>query len=100
MAGLLPESNVRAAFSRPPVSHYRHYLRLTERAEAPVPDEPNRLLRFPEVIHLTGVSRSSIYRLIEQGDFPKPVSIRNARIRVWSAEAVTAWISAQLNQGD
>ena len=33
----------------------------------------DRLLRFPEVKDRVGFSRSSIYRLMRQGDFPEPL---------------------------
>ena len=33
----------------------------------------DRLIRLPEVIHLCGISRSTLNRLIKSGDFPAPV---------------------------
>jgi len=50
------------------------------------------LLRLPEVIRLSGHSRSMLYALISQGLYPKPVKI---------SERAVAWISyevAAINQ--
>jgi len=50
------------------------------------------LLRLPEVIRLSGYSRSMLYALISQGLYPKPVKI---------SERAVAWISyevAAINQ--
>ena len=32
----------------------------------------NRLLRLKEVVQMVGLSRASIYRLMDSGDFPMP----------------------------
>ena len=40
-----------------------------------VPDEPFRLWRLREVVHRTGLSASTIYRLMAAGNFPRPVRI-------------------------
>lgn len=56
-----------------------------------------KLLRLPDVIALTRLSRSTLYRLMDRGAFPRPVSVAGTRIRAWSAEAISAWIDDQLN---
>ena len=53
-----------------------------------------KILRFKEVIALTGLSRSSIYRLIEGGDFPLPRRL-SARAIGFQANDIEAWISAR-----
>ena len=35
----------------------------------------SRFMRLPEVVQLTGVSRSTIYRWMAHGEFPKQVSL-------------------------
>ena len=35
----------------------------------------NRLLRLKEVEQMVGLSRTSIYRLMDRGDFPHPVRV-------------------------
>lgn len=42
----------------------------------PLPDiTQERFLRLPEVMHLCGLSRSTIYELIRKGEFPPQVSL-------------------------
>lgn len=50
------------------------------------------LLRLPEVKRLSGLSRSTIYRLEAQGDFPARVRI-SERATAWRADEVLAWLS-------
>ncbi len=54
-------------------------------------DKPDRILRLPAVLDCTGLSRSTLYRKIQAGTFPKqvPISIRCAG---WRESAVNAWM--------
>jgi prophage regulatory protein len=47
-------------------------------------------LRLPEVRQCTGLSRSTLYRLIQSGDFPSPRSL-GARAVGWKLSAVKDW---------
>ena len=42
----------------------------------------DRLLRRRQVEEITGLSRSSIYRLMRKGDFPAPVKVGPAAVQV------------------
>lgn len=55
----------------------------------------NALLRLPRVREITGLSRSSIYRLAQAGDFPRPIKL-GQRASAWSAEEVQGWIAARV----
>jgi predicted DNA-binding transcriptional regulator AlpA len=59
--------------------------------------EHARLLRLPEVMRLTGLSRSTIYQLASTLDFPKPVKL-GRRISAWLAREVTEWIDHRATQ--
>ncbi|RFP23175.1 AlpA family phage regulatory protein [Duganella sp. BJB488] len=50
----------------------------------------DKFLRLPEVIELTGRSRSSIYADIRAKLFPHPVRI-GARATAWTASSIAAW---------
>ena len=50
----------------------------------------DRLMRRREVEQVLGISRSSIYRLMQQGEFPRPIRIGPAAVR-WKASDITAW---------
>ncbi len=54
----------------------------------------DKLLRRREVEDITSVSRSSIYRLIQNGEFPRPVRIGPAAVR-WRASDITAWLESR-----
>ena len=54
----------------------------------------DRLLRRREVEKITGMSRSSIYRLMQYGEFPRPVRIGPAAVR-WKASDIMAWIESR-----
>ena len=57
---------------------------------------PNRFLRLPDVIKFTGLSRSNIYKLIQEAKFPKPVSI-SERCVAWIERDVEEWIEEKIN---
>ena len=54
----------------------------------------DRILRRPEVEHLTGLSRSTIYYLIERGDFPRQVKL-GRHASGWRESHVQAWIESR-----
>ncbi len=54
-----------------------------------------RFLRLPEVLERTGLSRSTIYVRLEQGLFPRPVSL-GARAVGWIESEVDEWIAERI----
>ena len=54
-----------------------------------------RFLRLPEVLERTGLSRSTIYVRLEQGLFPRPVSL-GGRAVGWIESEVDEWISERI----
>ena len=54
-----------------------------------------RFLRLPEVLERTGLSRSTIYLRLEQGLFPKPVSL-GGRAVGWIESEVDEWIGERI----
>ena len=53
---------------------------------------PGRFLRLPEVMARTGLSRSTIYVRLEQGLFPRPVSL-GGRAVGWIDSEIDEWMS-------
>ena len=49
-----------------------------------------KFYRVNDLVPLTGLSRSTIFRLVDKGDFPKPIKL-SARIIGWEEEAVLRW---------
>ncbi len=54
-----------------------------------------RFLRLPEVLARTGLSRSTIYVRLDQGRFPKPVSL-GARAVGWIEAEVDEWMRERI----
>lgn len=54
-------------------------------------DSPDRILRLNTVLDRTGLSRSTLYRKVENGTFPAQVQIA-ARCVGWRESAVIEWM--------
>lgn len=54
-----------------------------------VPGE--RLIRVPEVTHITGLARSTIYRKMKDGSFPPAVHV-GERFTAWTLSSVMDWL--------
>jgi prophage regulatory protein len=57
---------------------------------------PDRLLRLPEVEHLTGLRRSAIYEQMSRGIFPRSVKT-GQRTAAWPESAVQSWIAERMS---
>jgi prophage regulatory protein len=51
----------------------------------------SRLLRLPDVKSATGLSKSTIYARMSEGNFPKQISI-GPRLVVWLESDIQQWI--------
>ena len=58
-----------------------------------------RLLRLPEVERLIGLKKSTLYALIERGDFPQQIKI-SARASAWSEDAIQDWIAERIKDAE
>ncbi|WP_298166614.1 AlpA family transcriptional regulator [Novosphingobium sp.] len=56
-----------------------------------VPRRVTRLVRFKEVQHRVGLGRSTIYRWMAEGKFPKPVQLGGYAV-AWAEEDISTWI--------
>ena len=56
-------------------------------------NEP-RIMRLPEVLRVTGLSKSTLYRKKKAGLFPESVEL-GERAKGWHATAVYAWIDSR-----
>lgn len=55
-----------------------------------------KLLRLREVCARVSLSRPTIYRAIQRGQFPKPCKPLSGRASAWSEAEVNAWIESRL----
>ena len=53
-----------------------------------------RLLKRPEVEKVVGLSCSSLYRLMSQDDFPRPVRL-GGRAVAWRATDIADWLESR-----
>ena len=60
----------------------------------------NKILRLPQVMEVTGLSRSSIYSLVKQGIMPRPLNIGGGRARGWLADEIDEWITERAQLRD
>lgn len=57
------------------------------------PKLPDRILRLPAVLDRTGLSRSTLYRKIQEGTFPRQIAL-GARSAGWRESAVAEWMNS------
>jgi prophage regulatory protein len=67
---------------------------------APLSSSPKnglRGLRIQQVLAKTGLSRTHTYRLIQQGDHPKPIQL-SERVFVWNEADIDAWLKTKFSE--
>ena len=57
-----------------------------------------RIIKLPEVKHLSGLGRSSIYRMVAEGKFPASVSLGGGRSVGWVESEVVGWITERIQE--
>ncbi|MDP2228244.1 MAG: AlpA family transcriptional regulator [Moraxellaceae bacterium] len=57
------------------------------------------ILRLKDVMACTGLGRSSVYKFITEGRFPKPVALGDRAVG-WVEEEVQDWIRARVAARD
>ena len=55
---------------------------------------PGALLRMALVVALTGLSRATLYRLMDKGEFPKSVQLSKHSV-AWRQADVAAWTASR-----
>lgn len=60
-------------------------------------ERPMRFLKLKEVIEKTALSRSAIYRKMDEGDFPVSVSLGDRAV-AWLEEEIHSWMELRLSQ--
>lgn len=56
----------------------------------------NKIIRLPEVIQETGLSRSTIYLRMSKGDFPQSISLGERAVG-WLQEDVNQWLEEKIS---
>jgi len=53
-----------------------------------------KILKIHQVVEIVGISRSSVYTMIQRNDFPKPLKL-GSRSSGWLKSEVDAWIESR-----
>ena len=64
-------------------------------AAAQTMDTQPILLRLPMVMRITGLARSTIYKLISQNQFPVPIKL-SKRAVAWLQSEIDGWVSSRV----
>lgn len=62
-------------------------------------ERQERFLRIQEVMHLTGLKRSSIYRAMDEDRFPESINLGTRNI-AWLESEIRAWIANKIATRD
>ncbi len=54
----------------------------------------DRIIRNKELCHITGLSRSTLYRLERKGELPRRIKISSNTVG-WSLAAIQKWIEGR-----
>ena len=54
-------------------------------------ETPDRIIRIAMVLDRTGLSRSTLYRKVQDGSFPKQLKL-SQRCAGWRESAIDAWM--------
>ncbi len=57
------------------------------------------VLRLPDVLKTTGLSRSTTYAMIAQGEFPAPIRLGRRAVG-WIEDEVVGWLSLRIESRD
>ena len=65
----------------------------------------NRLLRVSEVAKLLGVSTSTLYKWVKQGQFPRPIMLgpmkpKQRQTKRWVLSEVEEWVNERAREDD
>ena len=63
------------------------------------PEFTMRVLRLKDVLSITGLGKTSIYKLIGLKSFPKPINL-SLRSVGWLESEIEAWIQEKINARD
>ena len=80
-----------------------------EKTKIPSTKTKPRLIRLPEVLSRTGYGRTTIYRKMEEGTFPRSVklggppidpNVFDTRAVAWIEDEVDQWIESRIEERD
>ncbi|WP_201745005.1 helix-turn-helix transcriptional regulator [Aidingimonas lacisalsi] len=58
-----------------------------------------KLIRIKDVMDRTGLARSTVYKYINEGKFPKPIKL-GTRAVAWVEDEIDTWIQESIERRD
>lgn len=58
-----------------------------------------KLIKLKQVMECTGLARSTVYKFMAEGQFPKPVKL-GVRMVAWVETEVHAWVHEKISTRD
>ena len=56
-----------------------------------------RFIRLDELISKTGLGRSTIYIMMDNGEFPKPINLTSNKV-AWLQSEINNWMQSKVEQ--
>ena len=63
------------------------------------PNQSISLLRLPDVMARTGFKRATVWNMVKDGRFPKPIQI-GLRAIAWPSTSIDSWIQGCIDKAD
>ncbi len=63
------------------------------------PIDAHRLLKLKQVVAVTGLARSTLYKYCAENGFPKPIHLGERNV-AWVEREVQLWIQQKISQRD
>ena len=61
--------------------------------------KPRRCIRLGRIVEITGLSPTTIERMIKRGELPAPFKAHpNSRINLWLEETIYQWMEDRANE--
>lgn len=57
--------------------------------------DADRVMPAPAVLQKVNLSRTTIWRMVKRGEFPKPIRLSPGRVG-WSANTVEQWLASKM----
>jgi len=58
--------------------------------------QEERFIRLPEVQHITGMGRSSVFKRISEGLFAEGQILSGSSMRVWRLSEINSWVRSEI----
>jgi prophage regulatory protein len=55
-----------------------------------------QLIPLPEVVKITGISKSEVFRRLKENRFPIPARLGTGRCTRWARSEIVDWVNARL----